>query len=97
MDLTNQNITGAQRELLLWYWCLGHMCFQWLQALTRERHDIPAHILTKAVETRDCIALLCVACQLANRLSVITPPLPHKIVYCLHAILILLMYFLEAG
>jgi hypothetical protein len=67
VDQTNQNITGAQRELLLWHWRLGHIGFQWLQALMRERHDLPAHILTKAADTRNCIPPLCVACQLAKQ------------------------------
>ena len=67
VDQTNQNITGAQRELLLWHWCLGHMGFQWLQALMRERHDIPEHILTKAADTCNCITPHSVACQLAKQ------------------------------
>jgi len=31
VDQTNQDITRAQCELLLWHWCLGHVHFQWLQ------------------------------------------------------------------
>jgi len=32
----------------------------------RERHDKPAHFLSKAADTHNCIAPLCVACQLAK-------------------------------
>ena len=30
---TNQNITAAQKELLLWHWKLSHIGFQWVQSL----------------------------------------------------------------
>ena len=30
---TNQNLTAAQKELLLWHWKLSHIGFQWLQRL----------------------------------------------------------------
>ena len=30
---TNQNLTAAQKELLLWHWELSHIGFQWLQSL----------------------------------------------------------------
>jgi len=67
VDQTNQNITGAQCEFLLWHWHLGHIGFQWLQALMREHHDIPENILTNAADTRNCITPLCVACQQAKQ------------------------------
>ena len=30
---TNQNLTAAQKELLLWHWKLSHIGFQWIQSL----------------------------------------------------------------
>ena len=30
---TNQNLTAAQKELLLWHWKLSHVGFQWIQSL----------------------------------------------------------------
>ena len=43
------------------------MGFEWLQALMRERHEIPEHILTKAADTCNCITPHSVACQLAKQ------------------------------
>ena len=33
---SNQNLTRAQKELLLWHWKLGHANLQWIQTLCCE-------------------------------------------------------------
>ena len=35
-DESNQNLTRAQKELVLWHWKLGHANLQWIQTLCRE-------------------------------------------------------------
>jgi hypothetical protein len=37
---TNQNLDQSQREQLLWHHKLGHMNFEWLQALFKHEHVI---------------------------------------------------------
>ena len=36
-DESNQNITAAQKESLLWHWKLKHLNFGWVQILLRPR------------------------------------------------------------
>ena len=38
-DETNQNLTQAQRELLLWHWKLGHAGMGWVQELLARPRD----------------------------------------------------------
>jgi hypothetical protein len=79
-DETNQNITGAQKELLGWHWKLGHANMPWIQKLMkpkRPKHKkhvepedvIAAVILTNIENTRTCDAsrIVCCACQLARQ------------------------------
>jgi hypothetical protein len=40
-DEVNQNLDGPQRELLLWHHKLGHIGFEWLQALTKHEKNNP--------------------------------------------------------
>jgi hypothetical protein len=78
-DETNQNITRAQKELLLWHWRFGHCGFQWVQFLaavprttsttTGTTHDSKGGVLlpTKNTGVSSCPAPLCAACQLAKQ------------------------------
>ena len=38
-EQTNQNITSAQKELLLWHWIFAHANLTWIQYLFRETKD----------------------------------------------------------
>jgi hypothetical protein len=38
-DETNQNLSLAQKELLLWHWKMGHANQSWIQHLTRKTKD----------------------------------------------------------
>ena len=76
-DETNQNITRAQKELLLWHWRFGHCGFQWVQSLAAiPRTTIngtvsdtkgTALLPTKNPGVSSCTAPLCAACQLAKQ------------------------------
>lgn len=74
-DETNQNLTAAQKELLLWHWRLGHRDFQSLKDLFRPREaqpnsdsvpNLPSECLTSKVDVLKAHVPLCAACQLAN-------------------------------
>jgi hypothetical protein len=67
----NQNITAAQKELLVSHWKTGHANFGWLQALSTqpradERQDLPFFKL-KNPKASSRVAPLCVACQIAKQ------------------------------
>jgi hypothetical protein len=76
-DETNQNITCAQKELLLWHWQFGHCGFQWVQFLaamprsndngTRDLKYDRVLLPTKNVGVSSCATPLCAACQLAKQ------------------------------
>jgi Reverse transcriptase (RNA-dependent DNA polymerase) len=67
-DETNQNLTRAQKELLLWHWKLGHAGFAWVQQLLREPQDGSAPVIqVKNKSASSCPAPLCAACQLARK------------------------------
>ena len=36
VDATNQNLTGSQKELLLWHHHLGHINMKWIQTLAQQ-------------------------------------------------------------
>ena len=38
---TNQNLLLAQKELIVWYWRLSHIGFQWLQMMMTSQQDMP--------------------------------------------------------
>ena len=66
---TNQNITPAQKELLLWHHRLGHAGFQWCQTLLQTPRDVtkqqiiqPNHSMSST-----CNPPMCAACQLAKQ------------------------------
>jgi hypothetical protein len=78
-DETNQNITSAQKELLLWHWRLAYMAFDHLQKLL----SVPTHLQddldpsppsptpekclqVKNVATATCPAPKCAACDIAR-------------------------------
>ena len=78
-DETNQNITAAQKDLLLWHSRLGHLGFAHVQRLMRPRHierlsptlTSPSEptepcIIPKNPSTRTCKPPLCAACQIAR-------------------------------
>jgi hypothetical protein len=78
-DETNQNITSAQKELLLWHWRLAHMGFDHLQKLLRTPSDLPDEsnpspssptpaqcLHSKNVATATCSAPKCAACEIAR-------------------------------
>lgn len=39
VEETNQNLTNAQKELLVWHWKLGHVGLDWLKQLLRPRSE----------------------------------------------------------
>jgi hypothetical protein len=74
-DETNQNITSAQKELLLWHSRLGHLGFNHIQRLMHPRVLDPAPskslmrepcILPKHASAKTCKPPLCAACQIAK-------------------------------
>jgi GAG-pre-integrase domain len=68
-DETNQNLNGPQKELLLWHHKLGHINFDWLQALARHGRDNPNSkrvFESKFSSIGNCRAPLCAACQMGK-------------------------------
>jgi hypothetical protein len=68
LDQVNQNITSAQKELLLWHQRLGHAGFQWNQSLMIKSLDAPPVIETKHAVTGQSKTenLICTACAMAK-------------------------------
>ena len=68
-DETNQNLTASQKELLIWYWKLGHANFQWIQTLCRHSNsDSKRCVLpTRFNKTSSCPAPKCAACMLGKQ------------------------------
>lgn len=65
-DETNQNLNGPQKELLLWHHKLGHINFDWLQALARHGRNNPNAkrvFESKFSSIGNCHAPSCAACQ----------------------------------
>ena len=76
-DETNQQITGPQKEVLLWHWKLG-IGMQHIQELMQERvyklddgTEIrkPAIIPTKLANAKSCKRPMCMSCELAKMKS----------------------------
>ena len=68
-DERNQNLTEAQKELLLWHQRWGHANFQWNQALLRSQQDGTPPIVHPKKPTAgscDTSGLLCAACQMSK-------------------------------
>jgi hypothetical protein len=65
LDQVNQNITSAQKELLLWHQKLGHAGFQWNQSLMTgdEPMVVTKHAVTGRAKTEN---LICTACAMAK-------------------------------
>ena len=69
----NFNLTGPQKELLLWHTRLGHAGFRWIQALMRKRKQLVGEVAEPPVipsgfETiSKCDAPECAACQLSKQ------------------------------
>ena len=72
-DETNQNLTEAQKELLIKHWTLGHAHFAWIQKLMREvkvlddsgesvASRMPPSIPKKHPSASKCVAPMCAAC-----------------------------------
>ena len=66
-DQTNQNLTAAQRELLLIHWKLGHPHLQWVQKLTADTRERQQIIVTKESKVSSCPIPLCAACNLSKQ------------------------------
>ena len=73
-DETNQQLTGPQKELLLWHWKLG-INMQHVQELMHDRvfQDgddepirLPPILPTKHVTTKSCSIPMCMSCELAK-------------------------------
>jgi hypothetical protein len=76
----NQNLSPAQKELLLWHYCLGHLSFQHLQWLMRSReanpstslnnnlghHSIIQCIHPKHPHASSCQPPMCTSCEIAR-------------------------------
>jgi hypothetical protein len=62
------NLTGPQKELLLWHWRLAHIHFQWVQILAAQLNNEAQRFLqVKQPTVLSCSAPLCLACQLAKQ------------------------------
>ena len=65
VDTTNLNLTGSQKELVLWHWKLGHTNMHWVQSLaavpwrTSLSDPPPKAIIPERP--------LCTACQLSKQ------------------------------
>ena len=68
-DESNQNLTSAQKELLLWHWKLGHANFQWIQTLCHELTTNSCHcvLVTKHPKASSCLLPKCAACMLGKQ------------------------------
>ena len=74
LDETNQNLTSAQKELLLWHQRLGHISFRHVQillsrctdALDDPKSGCDPCIPTKFSTAASCDPPLCAACELAR-------------------------------
>ena len=68
-DESNQNLTRAQKELLLWHWKLGHANLQWIQTLCREPTRTHCRFLldTHHSTTPSCVLPKCAACMLGKQ------------------------------
>ena len=91
LDETNQNLTSAQKELLLWHSRLAHLGFEHVQRLMHPRVLDPSPtvstthepcILPKHASAKTCKPPLCAACQIAkakrrNSDVSTTTPRPH--------------------
>ena len=69
-DESNQNLTSAQKELLLWHWKLGHANFQWIQTLCREptTNSRRCALVTKHPKASSCLLPKCAACMLGKQM-----------------------------
>ena len=68
-DESNQNLTSAQKELLLWHWKLGHANLQWIQTLCREPTTNSHRFVleTHHPKMSSCVLPKCAACMLASK------------------------------
>ena len=68
-DESNQNLTRAQKELLLWHWKLGHANLQWIQTLCREPTNNHRRFVleTHHSKTSSCVLPKCAACMLGKQ------------------------------
>ena len=66
-DETNQNITQAQKELLLWHHKFAHCDMQRIQRLFRSTDEEPAVIPTKHATASSCDRPICAACQFGKQ------------------------------
>jgi hypothetical protein len=89
-DETNQNLTAAQKELLLKHWIYGHAMMRRVQKLLRETSNLDflgqvasknqPVVLCKHPAASKCVPPMCAACQLAKmkiRDSQTTTSKPH--------------------
>ena len=73
VDATNQNLTGSQKELLLWHHRLGHINVKWIQTLAQQPRNNEDNRPLPPLKTRpgskmsSCERPLCTACQLAKQ------------------------------
>ena len=68
-DESNQNLTSAQKELLLLHWKLGHANFQWIQTLCRDltTNSRRCALVTKHPKASSCLLPKCAACMLGKQ------------------------------
>jgi len=72
VDSTNLNLSGSQRELLLWHWKLGHIGMKWVQSLgtipkSSEIRSKPVIPTRAGSRMSSCERPLCTACQLSKQ------------------------------
>ena len=68
-DESNQNLTSAKKELLLWHWKLGHANLQWIQTLCPEptTNSRRCALVTKHPKASSCLLPKCAACMLGKQ------------------------------
>jgi hypothetical protein len=69
-DETNQNISYAQKELLLWHHKLCHCDLQRVQTLLQQPQEGSGHrqvLFPKRKEASSCNPVLCAACQVGKQ------------------------------
>lgn len=66
----NQNLTNAERELLLWHHNLGHVNLQWIKSLTKPSQQLSNGpiIMTKHPSVGNCntSGVKCAACEMSK-------------------------------
>ena len=68
-DKSNQNMTGAHKELSLWHWKLGHANLQWIQTLCHDPKSTHRCLVLEMHHNKmsSCVLPKCAACVLGKQ------------------------------